>query len=101
LEGTLDLLATALGVADVARLQIAPAEALLESVGPASHHHGGTRMAGSPHTGVVDADCGVCGVSGLWVAGGAVFPTVGFANPTLTIVALALRLADHLAGRRT
>jgi choline dehydrogenase-like flavoprotein len=45
---------------------------------------------------VVDADCRVHGVHNLYVAGSSVFPTSGAANPTLTVVALALRLADHL-----
>jgi choline dehydrogenase-like flavoprotein len=60
------------------------------------HHMGTTRMSDSPATGVVDADCRVFGVDNLYVAGSSVFPTVGYANPTLTIVALALRLAEHL-----
>jgi choline dehydrogenase-like flavoprotein len=60
------------------------------------HHLGTTRMADDPAQGVVDRDCQTHGVSGLYAAGGSVFPTSGFANPTLTIVALALRLADHL-----
>ena len=63
------------------------------------HHMGTTRMAASPREGVVDADCRVHGVANLWVAGSSVFPTGGWANPTLTIVALALRLADRLARR--
>jgi choline dehydrogenase-like flavoprotein len=46
--------------------------------------------------GVVDSDCRVHGLANLYVAGSSVFPTSGYANPTLTIVALALRLADHL-----
>ena len=46
--------------------------------------------------GVVDADCRVHGVRNLYVAGSSVFPTYGCSNPTLTVVALALRLADHL-----
>lgn len=62
----------------------------------AYHHIGTTRMADDPATGVVDADCRVHGVDGLYVAGSSVFPTSGFANPTLTIVALAIRLADRL-----
>ena len=60
------------------------------------HHMGTTRMAASPREGVVDADCRVHGTANLFVAGSSVFPTTGNANPTLTIVALALRLADHL-----
>jgi choline dehydrogenase-like flavoprotein len=62
------------------------------------HHIGTTRMADDPREGVVDADCRVHGVSNLYVAGSSVFPTAGNANPTLTIVALALRLADRLKG---
>jgi choline dehydrogenase-like flavoprotein len=61
------------------------------------HHLGTARMSDSAATGVVDANCLVFGASNLYVSGGAVFPTSGQANPTLTIVALALRLADHLA----
>lgn len=63
------------------------------------HHMGTTRMAASPRAGVVDADCKVHGIANLWIAGSSVFPTSGWANPTLTILALALRLADHLAHR--
>ena len=53
-------------------------------------------MSDSPTEGVVNSDCQVHGVANLYVAGSSVFPTAGFANPTLTIVALALKLADHL-----
>ena len=60
------------------------------------HHTGATRMHRDPALGVVDADCRVHGVANLHVAGSSIFPTSGSANPTLTIVALALRLADHL-----
>ncbi len=60
------------------------------------HHLGTTRMSASPSSGVVDPDCRVHGVDNLYVAGGSVFPTGGYANPTLTLVALALRLADRL-----
>jgi choline dehydrogenase-like flavoprotein len=62
----------------------------------ASHHMGTTRMADSPRRGVVDRDCRVHGVRNLYIASSAVFPSAGHANPTLTIVALALRLAEHL-----
>ena len=60
------------------------------------HQMGTTRMAASPRHGVVDENCGVHGVQNLYVAGSSVFPAGGHANPTLTIVALALRLADRL-----
>ncbi len=58
------------------------------------HHIGTARMAASPRDGVVDEDCRVFGVHNLFIAGSAVFPTSGQANPTLTIVALALRLKE-------
>ena len=63
-----------------------------------SPHHfmGTTRMHDNPRNGVVDADCRVHDVPNLFIAGSSVFPTGGFANPTLTIVALTLRLAAHL-----
>lgn len=60
------------------------------------HHMGTTRMGDDPRSGVVDRNCRVHGVENLWVGGSSVFPSVGYANPTLTIVALALRIADGL-----
>lgn len=69
------------------------------SVRGARHHMGTTRMHADPRRGVVDADCRVHGITNLYVAGSSVFPTSGAANPTLTIVALALRLALHLQNR--
>lgn len=60
------------------------------------HHMGTTRMADSSSTGVVDKNCQVFGYSNLFVAGSSVFSTAGWANPTLTIIALAHRLARHL-----
>ncbi len=65
------------------------------------HHMGATRMADDPIRGVVDANCRVHGVDNLWIAGSSVFPICGYANPTLTLVALALRLADHLKQELT
>jgi choline dehydrogenase-like flavoprotein len=62
----------------------------------AYHPAGTTRMAESPRCGVVDPDLEVHGIPGLFVVGSSVFPTSGYANPTLTIIALALRLADRL-----
>ncbi len=64
-----------------------------------SHHMGTTRMSDDPRSGVVDRNCRVHGIDNLYVAGSSVFPTSGTANPTLTLVALALRLADHLKGK--
>jgi choline dehydrogenase-like flavoprotein len=66
----------------------------------ASHHIGTTRMSDDPRTGVVDSDCRVHGIRDLFIAGSSIFPTSGYANPTLTIVALALRLAEHLKNIR-
>jgi len=65
-------------------------------VGMGFHHMCTTRMADDPAEGVVDADCRVHGVDNLWVAGSSVFATGGVATPTFTLVALAIRLADHL-----
>jgi choline dehydrogenase-like flavoprotein len=64
------------------------------SLGGGWHHMGTTRM--DPKQGVVDANCRVHGVANLSVAGASVYPTAGSANPTLTLVALSLRLSDHL-----
>lgn len=64
------------------------------------HQIGTARMNQSERLGVVDTDCRVHGVNNLYVAGSAVFPTSGQANPTLTAVALAARLADHLTRQR-
>jgi choline dehydrogenase-like flavoprotein len=61
---------------------------------------GTTRMGKEPRTSVVDRDCRVHGVENLFVAGSSVFAISGYANPTLTIVALALRLAARLARER-
>jgi choline dehydrogenase-like flavoprotein len=61
-----------------------------------SHHMGTTRMGLNPQRSVVDANCRVHGVSNLYIAGSSVFPTGGHANPTLTLVALALKLSHHL-----
>lgn len=63
------------------------------------HHIGTARMGEDPRSSVTDSDCRVHGLANLYVAGSAVFPTSSQANPTLTIVALALRLAEHLRAR--
>ncbi len=61
-----------------------------------SHHMGTTRMGEDPASSVVDVQCQVHGIDNLHIAGSSVFPFGGFANPTFTIVALAIRLADRL-----
>ncbi|MDR6758897.1 choline dehydrogenase-like flavoprotein [Mycoplana sp. BE70] len=61
-----------------------------------AHHVGTTRMSKEPAAGVVDENCRVHGIGNLFVAGSSVFTTSSHANPTFMIVALALRLAEHL-----
>lgn len=63
------------------------------------HHMGTTRMHRDQRQGVVDANCRVHGLDNLYVAGSSVFTTGGYANPTLTICALSIRLADHLKAK--
>lgn len=60
------------------------------------HHMGTTRMSDDPKKGVVDKNCRMHSLENLYIAGSSVFPTAGYVTPTLTIVALALRLADHI-----
>lgn len=60
------------------------------------HHMGSTRMHDSPKLGVVDRNCQVHGVGNLYIAGSSVFPTCGANFPTITLVALALRLSDRI-----
>ena len=61
-----------------------------------AHHIGTTRMHQSPERGVTDPHCRVHGAKNLYVGGSSVLPTSGYANPTLTVIALAIRLAEHL-----
>ncbi|MEM9476575.1 MAG: GMC oxidoreductase [Pseudomonadota bacterium] len=63
------------------------------------HTVGTTRMGDNPRTSVTDADCRVHGYANLFVAGSSLFTTGGYANPTMTIVALAARLGDYLGGQ--
>ena len=67
-----------------------------DRVAAGAHHFGSTRMHSDPSQGVVDETCRVHGVSNLYVAGSSVFPTGGWTNPTLTILALTLRLSARL-----
>jgi choline dehydrogenase-like flavoprotein len=78
---------------------IAPLDGWQSHIIGGPHHMGTTRMSADPRHGVVDADCRVHSVDNLYVAGSSVFTTGGYANPTFTLVALALRLADTLRAR--
>ena len=100
---TFEVIGTEVGRAGLGRLQVM--EWLLdddpfggpESLAAAGWHHMGTaRMNDDPQQGVVDANCKIHGLANLYVAGSAVFPTSGTANPTLTLIAMTLRLSDHL-----
>jgi choline dehydrogenase-like flavoprotein len=63
------------------------------------HHSGTTKMSSHPKDGVVDVNCRMHAVDNLYIAGSSVFPTNSWANPTLTISCMAIRLADHLDNR--
>jgi choline dehydrogenase-like flavoprotein len=73
-----------------------PVDNWREHVVGGPHHLGTTRMSENPKHGVVDANSRVHGIANLYIAGSSVFPTGGHANPTLTMTALNLRLANHL-----
>jgi choline dehydrogenase-like flavoprotein len=102
LERSVAALAGELGRLEAGRLQWAGTRAdWLQSLASLSRHHmGATRMSTSRVDGVVDEHCRVHGVENLYVAGSSVFPTSGIANPTLTLLALALRMGDHLIAAR-
>jgi choline dehydrogenase-like flavoprotein len=89
------LLASRIGML---RLNLRDRSEWLDGLDWANHHMGTTRMHVDPRKGVVDANLQVHGVSNLFVAGSSVYPTYSAVNPTLNLLALALRLADHLKG---
>lgn len=94
---TYELLGRTLGELGLGRLYYDPSgEGVLRASLAVSHHTGTTRMADTPSQGVVDRNAQVFGVENLFVASASVFPTSSHANPTFTIVAMAIRLADHL-----
>ena len=95
-ETTLRLLGESLIESGKGRVRISNERLYRQPTG-GGHIMGTTRMGTSQSNSVVDRDCRVHGYDNLFVAGSSVFPTGGYANPTLTIVALALRLADTLA----
>jgi choline dehydrogenase-like flavoprotein len=101
-RGTLDLIAAELERAGAGRLEYRREtleQDLLRFGAFGGHHIGTARMGADPRTSVVDADCRVHSVHNLFVAGSAAFPTSSQANPTLTLIALSLRLGKHLAQR--
>ena len=87
---------------DLRKLNLGYVEQMFGDISPVSqvcggsHHMGTTRMSSHPKYGVVDSNCRVHGVSNLYVAGSSVFTTGGSSNPTLTVIALAVRLAEEL-----
>jgi choline dehydrogenase-like flavoprotein len=100
-ERALEVLGQELGRTGLGRLQVrlpADDDAWPDDLEGGYHHMGTTRMSADPTRGVVDADCRVHGLANLYVAGSSVFTTGGSATPTLTLIALSLRLADHLRG---
>jgi len=98
LTGNLDAVARAFGAWGGAVKVLLPegTDWFDDEIGWGNHHMGTTRMADDPKQGVVDADSKVHGLGNLYVAGSSVFPTYGASNPTLNLIALTLRLADHL-----
>lgn len=96
------LIGTELGIIDKGRVRLMEYlrnendNSWPEFTGGGWHHMGTTRMSDNPKQGVVDANCKVHGISNLFVAGAACYATAGAPNPTLTLVALTIRLADHL-----
>jgi choline dehydrogenase-like flavoprotein len=92
-------------VAEFAQAGVGKLETTLATCDPwpidrdASHHMGTTRMGKDPATSVVDTDGRIHGVDNVFMAGASVFPTSGCANPTFTIVALSIRLAEHLRAK--
>ena len=83
--------------AGLGRLYVKPIDEIpRDQISGGWHHMGTTRMHTDPKYGVVDQNCRVHGISNLFIAGPSVFPTSGYANPSLTIIALAVRLADHI-----
>lgn len=99
----LEILGAEVGAAGIGRLQIILPEGDTwpETLRGGWHLMGTTRMSDNPRKGVVDRNCQVHGVHNLFVAGSSVFPTAGSGTPTLTLVGLAIRLADHLKARMT
>jgi choline dehydrogenase-like flavoprotein len=84
--------------AGLVRLNRQTRDEWLETMDWGNHHLGTARMSDDPKSGVVDANLKVHGIANLFVAGSSAFPTYGSSNPTMNLVALTLRLADHVKG---
>ena len=99
-QRTMELLGLEAGRLGVGRVQMAwdASSDWPEDMNIGFHHMGTTRMSDTQRNGVVDKNCRVHGVHNLFVAGSSVFATAGSGTPTMAIVALALRLADHVKG---
>jgi hypothetical protein len=91
--------AAGLGTMALDQRLIAGDQGYFDDCRDSNHHMGGARMARSAEDGVVDPDCQVFGMPGLYVAGAPVFPSGSFANPTLVGMAIGQRLAGHLLDR--
>jgi choline dehydrogenase-like flavoprotein len=94
-----EILAQELGRTGLGRLRMNPnatSPDARKEVLNAHHHMGTTRMHLDPRQGVVDENCRVHGIANLFMAGSSIFPTYSFDDPTITIVALSLKLSDHL-----
>jgi choline dehydrogenase-like flavoprotein len=99
MQKTLMAFAHEMGRCSKARVQVLMEwENFREKIEPSFHHCGTTRMSAEEAQGVVNRETRVYGLDNLYVAGSSVFPTIGHTNPTLTIIALTLRLSDHLLG---
>ncbi len=102
LRGTLDLMAQEFAASGIGKFEYQSEtleEDLMRFGAYGGHHIGTARMGHDPRSSVVNPDCQVHSVDNLFIAGSAVFPTSSQANPTLTLVALALRLGQTLAQR--
>jgi choline dehydrogenase-like flavoprotein len=95
----LKVIADEIGRSGFGRMRIDLSEhqdVILEGADGGAHHLGTTRMHDDPRHGVVDADCRMHDLANCFIAGSSTFPCGGYENPTLTIVAMAIRLGDHL-----
>ncbi len=97
-----ELIGQQVGIADIGRVKLMDYlrdendDSWPEFTGAGMHHIGTTRMHNNPKKGVVDSNCKVHNIDNLFIAGSSCFTTAGAVNPTLTLVALSLRLSDYL-----